>query len=144
MLKIRSTKYIIVVENIYIKLYEFIFTFVMYVTEEGDELSSKRKLIKKNCDSLLEDIEPMMICDTEMTLMFEENDIMMMKNIQGRRKRAEIFLQMCDKLPNDKFERIFSSYLVKHLTSSEKVLNYEEIGKFLLKSSVNSMYIFIK
>lgn len=96
--------------------------------EEGDELSSKRKLIKKNRDSLLEDIEPMMICDTEMTLMFEENDIMMMKNIQGRRKRAESFLQMCDKLPNDKFERIFSSYFVKHLTSSEKVLNYEEIG----------------
>lgn len=144
MLKIRSTKYIIVVENIYIKLYEFIFTFIMYVTEEGDELSSKRKLIKKNRDSLLEDFEPMMICDREMSLMFEENDIKMMRNIQGRRKRAESFLEMCDKLPNDKLERICSSYLVKHLTSPEKVLNYEEIGKFLLKSSVNSMYIFIK
>lgn len=147
MLKIRSTKYIIVVENIYIKLYEFIFTFIMYVTEEGDELSSKRKLIKKNRDSLLEDFEPMVICDREMSLMFEEehnDDEKYTRKKKGRRKRAESLLEMCDKLPNDKLERIRSSYLVKHLISPEKVLNYEEIGKFLLKSSVNSMYIFIK
>lgn len=99
--------------------------------EEGDELSSKRKLIKKNRDSLLEDFEPMVICDREMSLMFEEehnDDEKYTRKKKGRRKRAESLLEMCDKLPNDKLERIRSSYLVKHLISPEKVLNYEEIG----------------
>lgn len=99
--------------------------------KEGDELSSKRKLIKKNRDSLLEDFEPMVICDREMSLMFEEehnDDEKYTRKKKGRRKRAESLLEMCDKLPNDKLERIRSSYLVKHLISPEKVLNYEEIG----------------
>lgn len=119
----------------------------MYVIEEGDELSSKRKLIKKNCDFLLEDFEFMVICDREMFLMFEEeynDDEKYIRKKKGRRKRVESFLEMCDKLLNDKLERICFLYLVKYFILLEKVLNYEEIGKFFLKLSVNFMYIFIK
>lgn len=110
----------------------------MYITEDGDESSSKRKLIKKDRDFLLENFEPMTVCDTVMTSMFDENDMMIMRNIKGRRKRAKRFLEMCDKLPKEIFEMIFSSYLVKHLPSSKNVPNYEEMGKFLYKSSFNS------
>lgn len=85
----------------------------MYITEDGDESSSKRKLIKKDRDFLLENFEPMTVCDTVMTSMFDENDMMIMRNIKGRRKRAESFLEMCDKLPKEKFEMIFSSYFLR-------------------------------
>lgn len=110
----------------------------MYIAEDGDKSSSKRKLIKKDRDSLLENFEPMNVCDTLMTPMFNENDITMIKSIKGRRQRAESFLEMCEKLPNEEFEHIFSSCLVKHLTSSTSVPNYDEIGKILYKSSFNS------
>lgn len=102
--------------------------------EDGDESSSKRKLIKKDRDFLLENFEPMTVCDTVMTSMFDENDMMIMRNIKGRRKRAESFLEMCDKLPKEKFEMIFSSYLVKHLPSSKNVPNYEEMGPVRMRN----------
>lgn len=103
----------------------------MYVTEYGCESSSKRKLTKKERDSLLENFEPMTVCDTVMTSMFDRNDIIMMRNINGRREKVERFLEMCDKLPREKYEEMYSSYFVEHLTSSKSVPSYEEIGKFL-------------
>lgn len=102
--------------------------------EDGDESSSKRKLIKKDRDFLLENFEPMTVCDTVMTSMFDENDMMIMRNIKGRRKRAESFLEMCDKLPKEKFEMNFSSDLVKHLPSSKNVPNYEEMGPVRMRN----------
>lgn len=96
--------------------------------EYGCESSSKRKLTKKERDSLLENFEPMTVCDTVMTSMFDRNDIIMMRNINGRREKVERFLEMCDKLPREKYEEMYSSYFVEHLTSSKSVPSYEEIG----------------
>lgn len=100
----------------------------MSVTD-GGESSSERKLSKKDRDYLLENSEHTTFCDTEMASMFDENDITMMRNIKERRKRAEFFLEICDKLPKENYERIFP--MVRHITSSTNVTNYEEMGKFL-------------
>lgn len=97
----------------------------MYVTEDGS--SSGRTFFKQHRDILLENLEPMNFCKPEIASLFDNDDMIKLNKTEGRRKKAERLLEMCDKLPKDKVE-IIRSYFVQYISPPKTVTCNEEIG----------------
>ncbi|XP_065942955.1 uncharacterized protein [Magallana gigas] len=92
---------------------------------------TKAKLIKeesfteKNRGLILENIEPLTIEHTDIAYLFNRKDLAGMKDITGRRDRAEYFLKLCDKLPKENRE-IACAYLEGIVSLPKEKSTYNE------------------
>lgn len=68
---------------------------VCYFVDNRDELSSYELFIEKNYFFLLENFEFLSVIKVDIVLLFNEDEMMKMLNIEGRRNRVECFLEMC-------------------------------------------------
>lgn len=68
---------------------------VCYFVDDRDELSSYELFIEKNYFFLLENFEFLSVIKVDIVLLFNEDEMMKMLNIEGRRNRVECFLEMC-------------------------------------------------
>lgn len=71
---------------------------VCYFVDDRDELSSYELFIEKNYFFLLENFEFLSVIKVDIVLLFNEDEMMKMLNIEGRRNRVECFLVMCKRL----------------------------------------------
>lgn len=90
--------------------------------------SSIQTFIKTNRDSLLDNLEIKTICETDIVELFDKDDVITMKNIKGRRKKAECFFQMCCKLPEETHTKV-CSVLAKYISCPKDVPNNEELDR---------------
>lgn len=97
--------------------------------ENEDGSSSGRTFFKQHRDILLENLEPMNFCKPEIASLFDNDDMIKLNKTEGRRKKAERLLEMCDKLPKDKVE-IIRSYFVQYISPPKTVTCNEEIASF--------------
>lgn len=68
---------------------------VCYFVDDRGELSSYELFIEKNYFFLLENFEFLSVIKVDIVLLFNEDEMMKMLNIEGRRNRVECFLEMC-------------------------------------------------
>lgn len=68
---------------------------VCYFVDDRDELSGYELFIEKNYFFLLENFEFLSVIKVDIVLLFNEDEMMKMLNIEGRRNRVECFLEMC-------------------------------------------------
>lgn len=83
---------------------------------------------------MLENLEPSSVIKADIASLFNEDEMMKMLNIEGRRNRAERFLVMCKRLQREELGEV-CSYLEKHFCLPKEIRTNEELGK-LLETSV--------
>lgn len=79
---------------------------------------------------MLENLEPSSVIKADIASLFNEDEMMKMLNIEGRRNRAERFLEMCKGLQREELDEV-CSYLEKHFCLPKEISTNEELGKLL-------------
>lgn len=109
------------------EIYMRTFPSVPTKTDNRDESSSHESFIEKNHSSLLENLEPSSVTKADIASLFNEDEMMKMLNIEGRRNRAERFLEMCKGLQREELDEV-CSYLEKHFCLPKEISTNEELG----------------
>lgn len=102
----------------------------LFVSDAESKPIKEESFIEKNRSRILENIEPLTIESTDIASLFDRDDLAGMKDIGGRRARAEYFLKLCDMLPKEKKERACEC-LERILSFPKEKSTHEELCKLL-------------
>lgn len=98
------------------------------VSEVNEKPFKEESFFEKNRNLILENIEPFTIEQTEIVSLFNKEDLEGIKKFGGRRERAEYFLKLCNKLPEENRE-IACKYMIRILSLPKEKMSHEELCK---------------
>lgn len=99
-----------------------------FVSDIKGKPFKEESFIEKNCKTILENIEPLTIEQTEIASLFNKDDLEGIKKFGGRRERADYFLELCKKLPKENKD-IVCAYMERNFSWPPQKSSHEELCK---------------